>query len=628
MIDYERVLQALASRALNHELFEQFALEALQEQYPGLVPIPGGTDWGRDGDVAGTGEIVPPRLLATRARTLKGVKENMLRGLRSLKEHGVTADRLVLANPASLNLLERNKLIKAATDEGARLAPEDIRDRNYLAPILRRDGHWRSQLLRLPSDPITLSPVPTNAAGTAWREIPLLGRSAELEKLKSTQNDIVLFGVPGCGKSRLASELTGVAFVDKASAGEQLAPDIRSQQPPVVVVDDAGTAEELIGRLRHLRTTEPDLGYRIITICWPDEKDQVRAWLGPQAEQAEIDLIERQVLDEIIVQMGVTNERARTEILNQAEGRVGWAVALASLLLQTQDGASLLNGRALYGHVVDYLRRAKLNDRVQDVLAVVAALNGLAQGNVTGAAELVGVIRSDFNDDLRLAAHGGLIDVVSSFGERSYYARPPMLATVLVAERLFNQAVPSVSVTELLEKWPERRMQISMQTVGAAMLGVAEARRLADLLFSELIAVDRISIEFLSAYAMLDDLGASRTVEVLATLPRPLSLHLNAAACRAYASIAYRFKRKDALVALLDLAVGDVRPTNQYPEHPCRLIEAHVQAFSPDSGHRFEFRGWTIDVANEWLRRNSSECKHSAPGRMAGVITGGPGGFR
>lgn len=607
MIDYERVLQALATRPLNHELFEQFALEALQEQYPGLVPIPGGTDWGRDGDVAGTSEEVPPRLMVTSARTLEGVKKNMLGGLRSLKKHGVSVDRVVLANPASINLLQRNKLIKVAMNEGARLAPEDIRDRDHLAPILRRDGHWRRKLLGLPSDPITLSPVPTEAIGTVWYQLTLSGRSAELEKLKRIQSDVVIFGVPGCGKSRLASELAGVAFVDKASAGEQLAPDIRWQQPPVVVVDDAGTAEHIIQRLRHLRATEPDLAYRIIAICWPDEKDQVGAWLGPQAERVEINLIERQVLDEIIVEIGVTNERARTEILNQAEGRVGWAVALASLLLQTQDGTSLLNGRALYGHVVDYLRRAKLNDRVQDVLAVVAALNGLEQGNVNRVAELVGVLRADFNDGLRLAAHGGLIDVVSSFGERSYYARPPMLATALVAERLFNQAVPSVSVVELLEKWPERRMQISMQTVGAAMLGVAEARRFADSLFSELIAADSLPTEFLFTYAMLDDLAATRTVEVLATLPRPLSLHLNAAVCRAYATIAYRFKFKDALTALFDLAIGDVRPTNQYPEHPYRLIEAHVQFFSPDSGHPFTLREWTVETLNGWLRRNGSE---------------------
>lgn len=607
MIDYERVLQALATRPLNHELFERFALEALQEQYPGLVPIPGGTDWGRDGDVAGTGEDVPPRLLATRARTLEGVKKNMLSGLRSLKKHGVSVDRLVLTNPANLNLLQRNKLIKAATNEGARLAPEDVRDRNYLVRILRRDGYWRRELLGLPSDPITLSPVPTEAIGTVWYQLTLSGRLAELEKLKRIQSDVVLFGVPGCGKTRLASELAGVAFVDKASAGEQLAPDIRWQQPPVIVVDDAGTAENLIQRLRHLRATEPDLAYRIIAICWPDEKDQVGAWLGPQAERVEINLIERQALDEIIVEIGVTNERARTEILNQAEGRVGWAVALASLLLQTQDGTSLLNGRAVYGHVVDYLRRAKLNDRVQDVLAVVAALNGLSQGNVNRAAELVGVLRADFNDGLRLAARGGLIDVVSNFGERSYYARPPMLATVLVAERLFNQAVPSVSVAELLEKWPERRMQISMQTVGAAMLGVAEARQFADSLFSELIAADSLPAEFLSRYAMLDDLAAARTVEILKTLPRPLSLHLNATVCRAYATIAYRFKLKDALTALFDLAIGDVRPTNQYPEHPYRLIEAYVQFFSPDSGHPFTLRVWTMETVNGWLRRNGFE---------------------
>lgn len=435
---------------------------------------------------------------------------------------------------------------------------------------------------------------------------PIVGRSVELEKLANTHKDVVLYGVPGCGKSRLVSELTGVAFVDKASAGEQLAPDIRWQQPLVIVVDDAGTAESLVKRLLNLRATEPDLTYRIIAICWPDEKDEVGAWLGLQAERIELDLIERQILDEIIIQMGISNERARTEILNQAEGRVGWAVALASLLLQTHDGISLLNGRALYGHVIDYLRRAKLNDRVQDVLALTAILDGLVQGDVNRAAELVGVLRSDFNDGLRLAAHGGLIDVVTTYGERSYHTRPPMLATVLVAERVFKDAVPSVSTAELLEKWPERRPQIFKQATRAAMLGAVGARLVADSLFLELIA-DGLPVELLSLYAMLDDQAAARAVDALVTVPRPISSYLSASVCRTYANIAYRFRNDEALMALLDLAVGDTRPTNPYPEHPYRLVEAHVQAFSPDSGHRFESRKWTIEVASEWLRQNQSE---------------------
>ena len=91
----------------------------------------------------------------------------MLRGLRSLHEHDVPVDQIVLVNAANLNLSARRKLIESAASEGARLTAEDIRDRNYLAPLLRRDGHWRSQLLGLPSDPITLSPVPTEAVGTA-----------------------------------------------------------------------------------------------------------------------------------------------------------------------------------------------------------------------------------------------------------------------------------------------------------------------------------------------------------------------------------------------------------------------------------------------------------------------------
>lgn len=615
MIDFERVLSALETTPLNHELFESFALEVLQEQYPGLVPIPGGTDWGRDGDVAGTSEEIPPRLMATRARTLKGVKANMVRGLVSLKEHDVPVDRIILANTASLNLTDRNKLIMAATEAGARLATEDIRDRRYFAPILRRDGDWRRRLLGLPSEPITLSPIPTDTSAE-FPGLPLMGRSAELERLKDSTQDMVLYGVPGCGKSRLVTELDNAAFVDKASAGEQLAPDIRGQQPPVIVVDDAGTAETLIKRLLHLRTTEPDLSYRIIAICWPDEKDEVGTWLGAQCETMELDLMERQFLDEIIMRVGVTSESARTEILNQAEGRVGWAVALGSLLLQTRDGRSLLNGRALHGQVIRYLYRAKLNRHVQDILALVAMLDGLVRDDTSKAAEVIGVSRSDFNDGLQLAAHGGLIDVVSTYGDRTYYTRPPMLATVLVAERIFNKKVPSLSVGEVLQCWPDRSQQVFGQVVKAVMIGASEARRCADRLFGEL-AAGGLSIELLTLYAMLDDQAATLATEALNAIQRPIDSYRNASICKAYANIAYRHKYAAALVALLDLAVGDTRPTNAYPEHPYRLIEAHVKLFNPDGGHRFELRSWTIEVASAWLRRNQSEDARVAHATVA-----------
>lgn len=84
MHDLDRIGHALATKRLSAEVFERCAQDLLSGLYDGLSPIPGGSDWGRDADITGTGGDLPVRLLITSSRSLDGVRGNMLAGIRSM----------------------------------------------------------------------------------------------------------------------------------------------------------------------------------------------------------------------------------------------------------------------------------------------------------------------------------------------------------------------------------------------------------------------------------------------------------------------------------------------------------------------------------------------------------------
>jgi len=80
--------------------------------------------------------------------------------------------------------------------------------------------------------------------------------------------------------------------------------------------------------------TEAELfSYRLVAICWPDEVEPIQA-LWPAARACALELVERGPMDDLVQAMGISGQLARSEILNQAEGRPGWAVALGDLLLR------------------------------------------------------------------------------------------------------------------------------------------------------------------------------------------------------------------------------------------------------------------------------------------------------
>jgi hypothetical protein len=477
--ELDRIEQALASKPLNHNLFERCGQDLLIEIYPGLSPIPGGTDWGRDADVH-PGEEAPPRLLVTSSRSLEGVRQNMNKGIASMTKHGVPFNRIVLANCAQLSQTDRSSLNTSARKRGAII--EAVYDRTFFASRLRRDGEWRSKLLGLSADPVTLSRTPDDLAQSPWRELPLVGREREVEELSAAEGDLVVSGPPGVGKTRVLAGVTEAYFVDHDAEPGRLADDLRWLDPKILVVDDAGAAEQLIRRLVRFRIVEADIAnYRIIVVCWPDEVDRVSQSLGSH-QKLQLDLLERSDTDQLLLSMGITGQFARTQILDQAEGRLGWAISISDMLLRAPDITSLRNGQALFGQVQGYFLRAGVPHEAADLLATVAACGEVAEPELGDVASELNMSRPQVVRLLAGAATSGLIDVLSRYdfaqrrGIRHYVVRPPMLADALVAERAFKADVPGIDLRALAERWPGKLFAIAESVIDSALLGAPGAR--------------------------------------------------------------------------------------------------------------------------------------------------------
>jgi hypothetical protein len=617
--ELDRIEQALDSKPLNHQLFERCAQDLLIEVYPGLSPIPGGTDWGRDADIH-TGEAVPTRLLATSSRTLKGVRDNMTKGIASMEQHGEPFDRIVLANRAQLSQLQRNKLKESARKLGATI--DAVYDRGFFASRLRRDGDWRSRLLGLSADPITLSRVPSDLAESPWAELPLLGRDRELEEIAAAQGDLVVWGPPGVGKTRLLASMQGLYFVDQDAEFGRLADDLRWLQPQILVVDDAGGAERLIRQLVRLRVVESDIGtYRIIAACWPDEVELTGLWLEP-AQTVELGLLERRELDQLLVSMGITGQLARSEILNQAEGRPGWAVALGDILLRAQDTTSLLTGKALYGQARRYLLRAAVQEEATDLLATVAAVGEVAETELGELAAELGMSRPQVARLLESTAKSGLVDVQSGYdwsqsrNIRHYMVRPPMLADVLAAERAFTADVPSVDLRALALRWPAKRAAVAEAAIDSALLGAPGARTEAEHFYQEHVRSPEMSqpdsVRLSRHFARIDRQAANSVAADMraafeawkATAPtepwqiEPV-IELAFLVARWYLS-------EEAVELLLDAALLDRRPTNPYPGHPLRKLVDLVHEFHPELPPPSDQRTMLAGVAERWIGRDPS----------------------
>lgn len=630
-----RIRAALAHRTLDPHLFEECACAFLTEIYPTLTPVTGGKDFGRDADIPGPGDP-PMRVVIT---TAKDVPRNLRNSLSRLRREGLEAREVIVVTSQPLGADTRRKLEKTAGQAGARLFA--VYDRTWLADALYRDRVWRKRLIGVTGEPSALVSRPLDLAERTWGMLDLVGRDRELRELAEGGGDVVLVGPPGSGKTRLLAQIERAMFVERYDP-ERIADDIRAFAPPIVVVDDAhlgasghleaGDTVRLLRRIRH----DEDLQFRIVAAGWPEHQEELCALL-PDARIVTLGDLEREQIAALLRQMGITRLVLTAELINQAKGRPGWAVSLAELVDKGEAG-SVLRGHALARHVERYLRHAGHGDDQLDMLARIAALNGLDEFDVPRMATHRGKAEHQITGWLHRSTTNGIVELHGG----CWSVRPERLRQALVARWFFSEPARA-TYTGLLDQWPERRIVLLESASLAALLGAEAARHFVDQHAPSVIheladPLERAWREFLSSYGLTSERAARMVTGVVTNAvqgerpraPRPDStwdweqalrqgtrILRWKTAVRILGTIAERYLLPETLDTLVGMAERDDRTSHTRSSDPLQVLEGLANRHRPDVGTSFDSRRAVLQAAIRLVQRASSEHQLDVAGALA-----------
>jgi hypothetical protein len=320
--------------------FEDCATSLVSFEYPGLVPVTGGTDYGLDAEVVKpNGEVLG--LIITSSRTWDGARRSLRGSLTSARKHERPVRQVMVANLAEVNRQRRDKLKAVANEFDCELI--QVYDRAWFANGFIANPEWREKILGIRGGAFSLSRSPREARPDE-RQLPTVGRDELLERARRADEDLLLWGVPGAGKSHVAGRLPGALFLERNTPPERLFDDLLSTSAELVV-DDAGARTDDLDSLLHARHAE-NLTFRIVATCWPQEVDTVGDHL-PDALRLEVDLLTREEIGTLLRERGITRTSVLANLLEQAQGRPAWALNLADLLVRHGDWESVWTGQAL-----------------------------------------------------------------------------------------------------------------------------------------------------------------------------------------------------------------------------------------------------------------------------------------
>lgn len=456
--------------------FEDCATSMLAGIHPGLVPVTGGTDHGRDAEI-GTGDRVVG-VVITSSRTWDRARNSLRGSLDSMRRHGLETKYVIAANLAEVNRTRRNKLHAIAAEFDCELL--QVYDRAWFAEQFRINPEWRTKVLGIEGRPFSLSRGPRGARPDE-RQLPTVGRDIEIERAGAEPGDIILWGVPGVGKSHVAARLDGALFLEDPVDPRQLLDDLISGAPGLVVVDDA------VGRLRDLRTllrvrAAENLQFRVAATCWPHEKDDVADVLVDAAEM-KIELLTREHMGKLLRQRGITRVAVIARILDQAQGRPAWALGLADLLVRHGDWQSVWSGDALRAQVLTVLRRLDAPDDAREVLGCIALAGRIDEEQGRQLANLLQLRYPEFVRLLRSVSIAGLVDVQQHQGfgvdgstsQQTFEVAPRDVAVGLATEVFFSAFPSPVRLQDIKDGIPDLAARVVQRQIYAKLVGAPRA---------------------------------------------------------------------------------------------------------------------------------------------------------
>ncbi len=567
---YQQILERLNGK-LDPDLFEACAADLLREIYPTLVPLTGGDDAGMDGAVA-DGEDEPFPLVTT---TRKDVIGNLTKNLKSYLGSKRKRRKVILATSQYLTPRKTQNLYDRAAEYGFTMV--NVYHRYPMANLLYHKPHWCKELLNLDGKPSALSRVPMKTR--PYINQALIGREKDLKWLMETFGDRLIVGHPGSGKTYLLR-----AYVESGDALFIISEDIgeivnayRSQQPSVIVLDDAQLQLTLISKLRHFRD-ETGASFSILASSWFADRESVAdAMLLADNQIHRIDLLSRDEIVSVIRDAGIAgpNDLIR-EIVDQVGGRPGLAATLVNLCLQG-DVRKVVLGEALSSSVRRFFER-RLGKQALEMLAAFS-VGGAAGMPLEEVAKYFDVSLLDVKIATVELSAGGIIWETYQ-GTLAVY--PITLRHVLIRDIFFSGAY-SLPIHPLL--------QVVLDLSEAAHTIVGAYVRGARIDWDSLIKIIE-QANSTSVWEHFSWKGVKESSWVLENHPE-LTLDL--------AHPALEHVPELAVPRLLRLAVGDNRPLNSTPEHPLRILGDWVKSVMPGHEKTVNNRKILAKSTRDWI---------------------------
>ena len=426
---HRKILERLNER-IDPVTFELCTVDLLLNADVPVVLIGGVSDGGIDGAISRKHSVPAPLIITTATDVLRNFKRN----LTTAKDH--TESRIVfVATCKRIRPDTRCQIEEFAKDNGFDVG--QIFDQYWFALQLYRNPVWRNRLLGVSGRPSALCTFPETKKPVLGTVV--IGRETEIQILVESENDVLLTGAPGAGKTFLFCKLTqerGAFFLCDHDP-EAIADAIREQEPRIVFVDDAHSEHN---KLKCLISIRKLIGarFRIIASSWPNDQYVNRICELLDLKPSDLvnlpPLSDEQII-EIIETTGVRGPvHIQAMIRQQAQGMPGLAVTLSSLCLSSDvDINRIASGDVLLSKLIPQLVE-NIDEDIEELLAPFAIGGSAGMSRKVVAAHL-GKSDAEILKDLTNLSEAGIIK--PRFDDHMVVL-PLALAMALVRKKFFG----------------------------------------------------------------------------------------------------------------------------------------------------------------------------------------------